>query len=516
MRVPGMDIMMVKLGAAALSFFRRRTIRVALTLLLTMLLGGLLIATIYFTRYDPQWITFLGGVLFAAILALASQASKAEWLVMRRSKQLERLREQFAREASLGKNAARELQLAETKLRLVTDALPCLILFVDHDERCQYHNRAVEEWSGLQADRIDGQLLEKVLGSEARPAMTAQIAQTLAGKALDYEIELARHNGGGPVRFAARQIPFPAEDSPSGFYLFLTRDEAPAMRPARESAETIDVLAQYSDASGEAPHSNFIARDLTRDDPRTSLARALRENEFLLLAQKILPLKTNVAEPECYEILLRLREEEDNLLPPGGFIPVAEHYGMMEEIDRWVIRNLIAWCIGRQQRMPAWQIPMFCVNLFEVTIGNPEFARFVRHELQHLNFPARALCFELSAPEATGHAEDARHFIAALRPAGCRFALGASGSIDASIARLDDLPADFIKIDSTIIRNLLGTPAGLATASALNAACRKTGVRTIAQFVESAEMLDKLRGLGVDYVQGFGISFPQPITDIVV
>jgi EAL domain-containing protein (putative c-di-GMP-specific phosphodiesterase class I) len=247
------------------------------------------------------------------------------------------------------------------------------------------------------------------------------------------------------------------------------------------------------------------------DEPRAKLEYALKANQFLLLAQRILPLKRELPDPLCYEILLRLREEEDNLLPPGGFIPIAERYGMMEEIDRWVVRNLIAWCVERKRADSAWRVPLFCVNLSEAAVCSPDFARFVSQELRQHDFNARALCFEIGEPEIISQHAHVQRFVNALKPLGCRFTVDAFGSVKVSFSHLKGLAVDFLKIDGVIIQNILRDPATLAKMRAINTVCGKVGLRTIAEFVETDETLEKLREVGVDYVQGFGIARPEPI-----
>jgi len=250
-------------------------------------------------------------------------------------------------------------------------------------------------------------------------------------------------------------------------------------------------------------------------DPCARLVQALQQDEFLLFAQKILSLKSGAPEPDCYEILLRLKEEEDNLLPPGGFIPVAEHYGMLEEIDRWVVRSLIAWCLDKHRSAPGWRMPLFCINLSGASVISPEFAGFVRQELERTDFPARALCFEISEPDVIKHNDGVRRLIAALRPAGCRFSIDDFGGAKVSFSYLTGLAVDFLKIDGSIIRNLVRDPAELAKTRAINTVCQKAGMRTVAESVETKETLDKLREIGIDYVQGFGIAHPAPIAKLL-
>ena len=221
---------------------------------------------------------------------------------------------------------------------------------------------------------------------------------------------------------------------------------APPMRP-----RDVDTIAPHLDGN-QALYLRVMTEQLTGwDDPRAMLERALRENLFLLLAQKILPLKSGIPDPLCYEVLLRLKQEEDNLLPPGGFFDVAESLDMMAKIDRWVVRAVLSWCAARQKASPAKPLPMMCVNLSAPALRSTSFLGAVREELQSAGVPPRVLCFELSERDVLEHPDAARAFVAALRPPGCRFTLDAFGSVRVSFAHLNGLPVDFIKIDGVII-----------------------------------------------------------------
>lgn len=267
-----------------------------------------------------------------------------------------------------------------------------------------------------------------------------------------------------------------------------------------------------SSEGGQALYLRLMTEQLTGwNDPRAMLERALKENQFLLLAQKILSLKSGSPEPVCYEVLLRLKQEEDNHLPPGGFLDLAESLGMMEKIDRWVVSTLLSWGAARLKKSPASQLPMMCVNVSAAALTSPLFANAVREELRHSGIPLRGLCFEINERDVIEHHERAQGFVAALKPAGCRFTVDAFGSVRVSFSHLKCLAVDFVKIDGIIIQNILHDPLGLATAKAINIVCQEIGIRTIAEFVESKETLDKLREIGVDYVQGFGIARPEPL-----
>jgi len=498
-------------------FLSKRGVKTVLTLLLTLALGVMVIATIYFTLFDLQWLAFLGGILFAAVLSMASQASKAEWLIIRRTRQVERLREQVQKESARRKISEDAMLATEARMRMVNDLLPLPILFVDRDLRIHDHNKAALEITRIPEIRIEGQLLRDVMSSSYME-MLPHCRETLTGTRVEYQLKW--HNG---EKFTIKQVPHPpGVDRPLGFYIvMLPVHTAPgaviAASPqnngnGNNTTINSDPHAAITSESGETMYLHSISDQLmVGDDPRRKLVRALQQNEFLLFAQKVLPLKTLPFDHGSYEILLRLREEEDNLLPPGGFIPMAERYGMTEDIDRWVVRNVVAWSMEQKRLQPQWDIPMFSINLSEASIINPEFARFVRQELKNSEFPAKQLCFEIGELETISNHDNVANFIAALKPAGCRFTVDDFGSVKLSFSNLSGLRLDFVKIDGVIIQNMFKTPADLTKLKAIVNVCVKMGMQTVAEFVEDDRTLAMLREIGVDYAQGFGIDRPGPV-----
>ena len=497
-------------------FLGRRSVKTALSLLLTLALGLMVIATIYFTLFDLQWLAFLGGILFAAVLSMASQASKAEWLIIRRTRQMEKLREQLQKEGAQRKISEDAMLSTEARMRMVNDLLPLPIMFVDRDLRIHDHNKAALEVTRLPEVRIEGQLLRDVM-STSYMSMLPHCRETLTGTKVEYQLDW--HNG---EKYTIKQVPHPpGTEKPIGFYIVMLpvnaapgSAAAPAGTDAQASNTTInsDPRAMITGDSGETMYLHSISDQLmVGDDPRSKLVRAIEHDEFILFAQKILPLKPLPFDHGCYEILLRLKEEEDNLLPPGGFIPVAERYGLTEAIDRWVIRTILNWSMRQKALNPQWDIPMYCVNLSESSVGDMEFARYVRTELQRSGFPASQLCFEIGELDTIAHHENVAHFIAALKPVGCRFTVDSFGSIKLSFAHLSGLSVDFVKIDGVLIQNLFKTPMMMTKLKAIVGVCEKLGIRTIAEFVEDDKTLEALKGAGIDYAQGFGIDRPGPI-----
>ena len=261
--------------------------------------------------------------------------------------------------------------------------------------------------------------------------------------------------------------------------------------------------------NGNAVYLRAITEDILGwSDPRKRLQKALAGDDFLLYAQRIRPLQPGLNTPVYSEMLLRLREEEDHMLPPGGFFPVAEALGMLEDIDRWVVRNAIAWCA---QSADDAGTMMYSINLSCDSLCNPAFAAHIRAQIDATGIAASRLCFEIAETDTLAQPQEVRHFIAALKPLGCRFAQDHFGSVKVSFAHIRDLPVDYLKIDGHIIQNMLKSPGDLARARAISLTCQRLGMRTIALSVESREVLAQLVEIGFDSAQGFGISRPRPL-----
>jgi EAL domain-containing protein (putative c-di-GMP-specific phosphodiesterase class I) len=480
------------------AFFRnlyRRPVLLALSVVASLTVGALLAATIYWTRFDPRWSVFLAGVLFAAVLATASRASKAEWVVVRRTRQIDRLRAKLAEASARSANATEAFKTMEARARALGDALTQPVLLCDREEICRFHNAAAAHEAHATGQDLVGKPLREIFGDAAYERMQPHLHASFAGAPVRYPLAWQ----GNP--YLVRQLAHAA----TGIWLVLERAGAEAASHPHAPA------ARASEEKGDAIYLRAIARELTGwDDPRAKLTKALAEDRFLFYEQKILPLELGGPDPLCYEILLRLQEEEDHLLPPGGFLPEAEHFGLMGEIDRWVIRNLVTWCLARHRREPSWQLPLYCVNLSAAAVREASFGSYVQKQIQR-GFPGRALCFEIGEAEVIALPEESRRLVAMLKPFGCRFTVDAFGSVKGSFAPLRGLPVNFLKIDGVIVQNMRRDPAQLARVRAIAAACRRTGLRTIAEFVEDDETFAHLRRAGVDYVQGFGVARPAPI-----
>ena len=243
------------------------------------------------------------------------------------------------------------------------------------------------------------------------------------------------------------------------------------------------------------------------DDPVARLRRALERNELVAYAQPVVALRG----PETVafaEVLVRLREEERALLPPGEFLPVFEHFRMMRDLDAWVVRCAIAR-LARGARLPRLSI-----NVSEQTFDDVEFASFIAAELQRAGVKADALVFELDEKDALARPAVAAQFAVSLKEIGCRTLIDGFGRRSVSFASLTALRADYVKVDGVIVRKLGSSDMARSKLNAIVLVGDATGVGVIGESVESAEPLAHLKAAGVGYAQGFALHPPAPLDDL--
>ena len=249
------------------------------------------------------------------------------------------------------------------------------------------------------------------------------------------------------------------------------------------------------------------------------ITHALEENRFCLYCQKIISLKENDNQ-EHYEILLRLLDEEGKLVPPMAFIPAAENYDLMPAIDCWVISTFFAryshYC--QLQRSKSINLNncntevIYTINLSGASINSDRFLSFLQEQFDLYSISPSTICFEITETVAIANLTKAAEFIRELKQLGCLFALDDFGSGMSSLAYLKNLPVDFLKIDGSFVKNILDDPVDSATVDCFNQIGHVMNIQTIAEFAENKPIIDKLRELGVDYAQGYGIGKPYPLS----
>jgi len=240
----------------------------------------------------------------------------------------------------------------------------------------------------------------------------------------------------------------------------------------------------------------------------TRLTRALEENRFCLYAQPIVSVTTPDLPAKHYEILVRLYDETGHLVPPSMFIPSAERYNLMHLIDQWVIQTLFA--AQARAGTPLDQEVLYAINLSGSSINHEQFTHFLHQQFATYQIPPQIICFEITETVAITNLSKAVQFIQEFKQLGCQFSLDDFGSGMSSFGYLKKLPVNYLKIDGMFIKDIVNDQTHMAMTEAINHIGHVLGHKTIAEFVENESILEKLRTIGVDYAQGYGIAKPTP------
>lgn len=233
------------------------------------------------------------------------------------------------------------------------------------------------------------------------------------------------------------------------------------------------------------------------------LLSALKQDEFVLYTQRIVPLAPQADDPGFMEIFVRFSEEDTRLLPPGSFFPVLEEFGMLPYLDRWVVNRLARWVRSARKLLPDWDTPRHNVNLSQETLVDPEFPSYVLQYIEKSHLAGKELGFEIPCAGALAGPEGLKRLLSLLRPHGCTLTLsGYEGSAD-GLTLLKAIRPDFVKINTGSI-----DPVKIAE---INRACHALNARTIAEYVENEKVMEHLRSIKVDYAQGFAVSPVEPL-----
>ena len=240
---------------------------------------------------------------------------------------------------------------------------------------------------------------------------------------------------------------------------------------------------------------------------------ALDTDQFLLYYQPIVPISGNKQEVKHIEILLRMSDEKDKIFMPGAFLPASERYGQSIRIDQWVVSAAFKWLSCHADQLT--QLSLCTINLSGASIADEEFLEFICNQHKATGVDSNKIAFEITETAAIANLPRAVGFIEALQKIGFRFALDDFGSGLSSFAYLKNLPVDFLKIDGLFVKDIADDPIGFAMVKSINEIGQLLGKQTVAEFVENDAILLKLKEIGVDYAQGYGIGIPRPIDELL-
>ena len=242
-------------------------------------------------------------------------------------------------------------------------------------------------------------------------------------------------------------------------------------------------------------------------DPAARLRQAIEKDEFELYCQPILGL--DAGGYPLGEILVRMHEEENALMPPGDFLPVLEHYRMMPQLDRWVVRNAL------KRLVTGLRVPKLTLNISGQTLADAEFLPFVAKQLAASGVAPQNLLFEIDESEVLARGEAVVAFAAGSRKLGTGVVIDGFGRRAVSFSVLKGIAADFVKVDGIVTRKILANEVARNKMTAIVRAGAALHFSVIAECVEEESVLDRLETLGVGYAQGFGIYKPHPLARFV-
>ncbi len=246
------------------------------------------------------------------------------------------------------------------------------------------------------------------------------------------------------------------------------------------------------------------------------ITHALDNDGFFLFGQSIERTENQNKEGSTgylhFEVLVRMFDSTDHSVAPGHFLPAAERFGLIEEIDKWVVKNTLRWLSHHNDILNS--LDCCSINLSGKSMSDHRFLDFVLDQFRKFEVPAEKICFEITETAVISNLSNALTLINSLREFGCKFALDDFGSGLSSFAYLKKFPIDFLKIDGLFVQDVCEDSLHRALVKSINDIGKEMGFSTIAEFVEDDETRQCLDTIGVDLVQGYGISRPRPLNEL--
>jgi EAL domain-containing protein (putative c-di-GMP-specific phosphodiesterase class I) len=244
----------------------------------------------------------------------------------------------------------------------------------------------------------------------------------------------------------------------------------------------------------------FVSQEVIRE--------ALENDNFVLFCQPVFSLQSERITQ--YELLLRLRDADGRMVRPFGFLEPADRFGLMAEIDRWVVSralDILARDSTGDLRLE--------VNIAAQSLADYELTALIEQQIAMTDLDPGRLILEVSENVAAANLDDCERLAKRLRGLGCGFALDDFGSTFASFRHLRDIPINFLKIDGDLVVTVTESRTGQLTIKSLVELAKGLGAETVAEYVSDDQTLEFLREQGVDYAQGYRIGRPRPIDDVL-
>ncbi|UTY32147.1 EAL domain-containing protein [Treponema putidum] len=245
-----------------------------------------------------------------------------------------------------------------------------------------------------------------------------------------------------------------------------------------------------------------------------TIQKALKEDKFVLYAQAIMPLN-NIFNNTKYEILIRLKIDDDHVIMPDVFIPIAERYNLIYEIDKWVIRHSFAFFADAIKKGFLEDNVVLSINISADSFFSNDLIEFIARTRRDFNVPAHNFCFEITESCAVRNLEATSQFVAELRKLGFAFSLDDFGKGFSSFPYLKTLPIDYVKIDGSFIKSIDKDYVDFSMVKTMQDMCHHLGLYTIGEYAENEKIVSILKDIGVDYGQGYAFQKPVPIEEAI-
>ena len=280
------------------------------------------------------------------------------------------------------------------------------------------------------------------------------------------------------------------------------------------------ILAAVDEALFQARRTgNSIVKLIEHDDPilhdyygslslLPTITDGLKNQSFVLYAQPIVAIGKQVPEQK-FEVLLRFKNEEGDIDLESRFLQTAELFHISKDVDFYVVRQ---FCRYIAQKQPSDIV--YSLNISGSTIRYSPFIDILAKEFKHYGVNPQQVCFEITETVVDRDYKQAIHFMNVLKnQLGCQLSLDDIGIGSSNLANLSKFNVDFLKIDGSFIKDLLSDPYSELVVNFINSAAKLYGRKTIAEYVENAQQLEKLAKLGIDYAQGYFTGKPEPLFD---
>ncbi len=492
----------------AIKFYLAASIAIATT-------GSLTAINYFMIELEPQIVNILWIILIITLFTMIFQITRIEKTLTKHLTLFRANKERLTNEIKYRLWAEKTSSENKTRLQIVDENFPVMLAYFNTEQLCCYHNRAYRLWFGLNAEQIDNRFMQEFLNEHFYHGIKNSINHILAGEIIQNKRTQKLANGSTCLIIEQFVPHFDPKGKVIGFYTLYTP------RILREDQQFSDVEAQEYTKSENilTQDDNKDKKTVTKSENKYSssapinsaerLIQAIEQGKFNLYYQSIISTKPDSNPCAHYEILIRMVEEENNLIPPGAFLSFVEKYNLMPRLDRWVVSNMIKWLCTNKINSNI----TFGINLAKDTLSDLQFIDFVKKQLQESNVPAQTLCFEIEESDAKSNLMATAIFAQKIRQIGCKASLSSFNHDRASFDLLKTVKIDFLKIEGNLIGNMLNDPADQIKVREINRIAHLMKIQTIAESVESLEIVEKLHETGVDFAQGFGIAQPQSLNE---